>query len=540
MKMGNISSARVVCLAVLALCGIAFAISLKITDGNLVYAIDDCYIHLALARNLADTGIWGIRPDEYAFASSSPLWTCLLALSFKIFGFHEVFAAVYAALFCMASAWVVDRILSVWFRPDWQRALLSLCVMLALPVTTAAILGMEHAMHVFSILLLVYFYLRKVSPSGLMLAAAFAAGTRYESLFVIIPLAGAELCQRRMRESFALLVGAFAPPVCYGAYALAHGGTFLPNSLMVKSALSIGYTFYDRLWQAASCGGMVENAVVYFSGLIPFALSFATGLTGRFRLLLLASAVSVFGHLVFAKTGWTYNVNRYEMYLLALSAPLVLLSISQIKSACVESQFRRLVNLTLLAVGGIFLLGMLAYGLDSGFRALRVPRETYETPLVGARVLASLPKDRQGPIFLNDLGLIAERTTVPVIDVCGLGEQETFELRRAGNRSPSRMADVLRRRNARYAAVFPFMWSYKVMTEEFALKPVAVLCGARQNAWPTGQLLFYAFKEEDEPFLANHLKDFQSQLPKGLSFLIRDCDTGSSMSNTASSAESVQ
>jgi hypothetical protein len=538
--MGNISSGRMAYIAVLALCGIAFAISLTITDGNLVYAIDDCYIHLALARNLSETGVWGIRPTEYAFASSSPLWTCLLALSFKIFGFHEVFAAVYAVLFCMMSAWVVDRILSVWFRSDWQRAILSVCIMLALPVTTAAILGMEHAMHVFAILLLAYFYLKKFPPGSLMLATAFAAGTRYESLFVIIPLAGAELCQRRMRESFALLAGAFAPPVCYGAYALAHGGTFLPNSLMVKSALSIGYTFYDRLWQAASCGRRVENAVVYFAGLMLFALSFAAGLTGRFRLLLLASAVSVFGHLVFAKTGWTYNVNRYEMYLLALSTPLVLLAIAQIKSACVESQFRRLANLTLLIIGGIFLCGMLAYGLDSGLRALRVPRETYETPLVGARVLASLPKDRQGPVFLNDLGLIAERTTVPVIDVCGLGEQETFELLRAGNRFPSQMADVLRRRNARYAAVFPLMWSGKVMTEEFALKPVAVLYGAKQNAWPTGHLSFYAFKEEDEPFLAKHLKDFQSQLPKGLSFLIRDCDTGSSVSNSASSQNSVQ
>ncbi len=514
-------------MAVLALCGIAFAVSIKITDGNLVFAIDDCYIHLALARNLADTGVWGIRPNEYAFASSSPLWTCLLAASFKIFGFHEIFAAVYTVMFCMASAWVVDRILSVWFRTYWQRALLSLCVMLALPVTTAAILGMEHAMHVFSILLLTYFYLRKLRPVSLMLAAAFAAGTRYESLFVIIPLAGAELCQRRLRESFALLVGAFTPPVCYGAYALAHGGTFLPNSLMVKSALSIGYTFHDRLWEAASCGGMVKNAVVYFSGLMLFALSFAAGLKGRFRWLLLASAASVFGHLVFAKTGWTYNVNRYEMYLLALSVPLILLAIAQIKSACVESKFRRLMNLTLLILGGIFLWGMLAYGLDSGFRALRVPRETYETPLVGARVLASLPKDRQGPVFLNDLGLIAERTSVPVIDVCGLGEQETFELLRAGNRSPSNMADVLRRRNARYAAVFPRMWSCKVITEEFALKPVAMLWGARQNAWPTGHLLFYAFKEEDEPFLAKHLKDFQSQLPKGLSLLIRNCDTES-------------
>ena len=64
----------------LALVGILLWLSLARTGGMFVYAQDDPYIHLALARTLADHGVWGIRPTEFASASSSPLWTLLLAV----------------------------------------------------------------------------------------------------------------------------------------------------------------------------------------------------------------------------------------------------------------------------------------------------------------------------------------------------------------------------------------------------------------------------------------------------------------------------
>src|SRR5690606_29085030 len=58
------------------------------TDGLIFYPLDDTYIHMALARHRIESGIWGINPDEFAFASSSPLWTFLLALAFRILGIH--------------------------------------------------------------------------------------------------------------------------------------------------------------------------------------------------------------------------------------------------------------------------------------------------------------------------------------------------------------------------------------------------------------------------------------------------------------------
>ena len=54
------------------------------TGGALVYALDDAYIHLAMARNFAEHGTWGINPDGFANTTSSLLWTLLLSLGLRM------------------------------------------------------------------------------------------------------------------------------------------------------------------------------------------------------------------------------------------------------------------------------------------------------------------------------------------------------------------------------------------------------------------------------------------------------------------------
>src|SRR5258706_16460881 len=58
---------------------------LRQTSGTFMYPLDDVFIHMALAKNLANYHNWGISQHEFASASSSVLYTLLLAGLLRIF-----------------------------------------------------------------------------------------------------------------------------------------------------------------------------------------------------------------------------------------------------------------------------------------------------------------------------------------------------------------------------------------------------------------------------------------------------------------------
>ena len=48
------------------------------------FPLDDSWIHLTYARNLAEHGEWAFRPGEQSAGSTSPLWTALLSIGFLL------------------------------------------------------------------------------------------------------------------------------------------------------------------------------------------------------------------------------------------------------------------------------------------------------------------------------------------------------------------------------------------------------------------------------------------------------------------------
>ena len=507
-------------LTIALLCVAAFEYCRALTDGELVYALDDSYIHLQIARNLAEHGVWGIRPNELAFGSSSPLWTCLLAATFKVIGFHEWVAGVYSTLSCCLVAMMLDLLLVERIRSHVVRYAIVVAMCLMLPVSTAAILGMEHALHALCLLGFLHMYLKR-SDLGMAVFALVSVGVRYESLFLVLPLACVELLQKRYVAAIFSLFGAAVVPLVYGAFAMSNGGCFLPNSLMVKSALAMEASFFWKLMDVAWCGSVVNNPMVYYTGIAALLMALHPRLSWRFRLGLLSCAVAVFGHLVFAQTGWIYNVNRYEIYLFATVPIMLIVSILEVSSKDFDTPGERLASSGLRCGCLVFMSLLLFRSQDSGIRALRASLETYQTPMLAAKVLASIPPEHRGGIFLNDLGIIAERTDEPIADVCGLGDQLTFNLLRRSERTPENMMKVLQERGVRYAAIYPTMWT-SMMLRHYAKKdPVAVAEGVKQSIWETGPLCLYAMTPEDEEFLAEHLRHLPFALPKGISFSIR-------------------
>lgn len=172
--------------------------------GEFVYPIDDTYIHLAMAGNLAENGVWGVRPDEMAFCSSSPLWTLLLAGLFCLTGVTEVVPWVVALVCNLASLVVVCRFLSANKAGPAGQFFGAMAVAMAGPFTCTTALGMEHAMHAFFMLstAAAVWKFDQMSLRGTLIAcalAAAAAATRYESLFLLLPIGGAFVRWRFLR-----------------------------------------------------------------------------------------------------------------------------------------------------------------------------------------------------------------------------------------------------------------------------------------------------------------------------------------------------
>jgi hypothetical protein len=135
----------VVALIALATVGSALYIAtILLTEGHLVYTLDDAYIHMAMAKNLVRHGVWGMTPFGFTSSSSSPLWLIMLAGVYWIVGTNDwaplVMNGAAAALLLLVTYMICRR---SGVGPI-MTSLLLLAELLLVPVVPVAFCGLEH------------------------------------------------------------------------------------------------------------------------------------------------------------------------------------------------------------------------------------------------------------------------------------------------------------------------------------------------------------------------------------------------------------
>src|SRR6187200_2362573 len=73
-----------VVIAVAALIAVLFYLIFSAVIFRIGFPLDDSWIHLTYARNLAEHGEWAFRLGERSSGSTSPLWTVLLSIGFLV------------------------------------------------------------------------------------------------------------------------------------------------------------------------------------------------------------------------------------------------------------------------------------------------------------------------------------------------------------------------------------------------------------------------------------------------------------------------
>ncbi len=154
--------------------------------------VDDTYIHLQYARNLAEAGELSFNRGQPAYGATSPLWVAFLALARKAGADILVWCKVLSWLFGVLSIVLVHRIaIALDGRSLAPVAAALICAAEAWLLRWSAV-GMESSLAAFMVLLVMYLSLtaaRSIGRSALFgLALFFAVLSRPETL-LLVPLA---------------------------------------------------------------------------------------------------------------------------------------------------------------------------------------------------------------------------------------------------------------------------------------------------------------------------------------------------------------
>ncbi|MGD0173082.1 MAG: hypothetical protein ABSC61_01415 [Anaerolineales bacterium] len=227
----------------LALFAVTLAQILANTGGRMVYASDDVYIHMAIAKNLVLHGVWGVTPFGFTSCASSIIWPLVIAFTYVLFGVNEWSPILLNLLLSLAVLAVVYRFLRGRGRGDLVCAAVLLALVLCIPMTAISFDGMEHMLQilVFVVFTERLFFVLNREPGGswdlwLPILACGLTLVRYEGLF----LAGAAVMllawKKQWKLCAAVVVGAALPVAGMAAISLAHGWYPIPNSVLIKSA----------------------------------------------------------------------------------------------------------------------------------------------------------------------------------------------------------------------------------------------------------------------------------------------------------------
>jgi hypothetical protein len=458
---------------------------------DFVYAMDDVYIHMALAKNLVLHGVWGVTPWEATNASSSPLWVELIALGFVLVGVKTYVPLVLAVASSLAVLAAADYALDS-SAPAAEAdgngmgadARAVYAAMLALPAIVAfaslpalSLQGMEHPLHAALTLMAALTLSRAVGDRatpwlpGYMLLFVALPLLRYESLWLV--MLGVLMLTLRRRYALAGLTLAcgVVPIAALGLWWWAQGETFLPAAIMTKSIgpvllagddlrhLVARFTWHplQRLWSVpvlfvlwvTACGVLAMRLAQLRQRL----------LDRRWLVLLGLFALGAWIHATFATFGWGA---RYEAYLIVLGIVALGCWFGQSEERqAVAAGWGAIVPAALARPGGIGLLALLL----GGFLYTGVMRLALVTRNAG--IAAQEVRDRdmfiadffagaypQQSVMAMNVGAIAWRGEPHLTDVLALGTPEVLRLFLRGELTPQSLDVVARARGVKVAAIF--------------------------------------------------------------------------------------
>lgn len=499
----------------LAIVALLEYVTLYKTNGVFCYPLDDTFIHMAVAKNAALYGNWGITPTEWVSTSSSPFFTGLLALMYRVFGINVYFPFMLGIAGAILMMVAMQRELnSFTYLSSSTKSLIIILTVFLGAVPSLAALGMEHTFQIAFTLFFVH-SCASVFPDSpgnnknIFIAAIWGAlmvFTRYENAFVVVAACGLLLVNNRLKAFIIIGLISALPILLFGLYAVSNGGLFIPNSIQIKVR--------DNYKQLLNGGIAMLEVAASISGLIVIAVYVILKKLHQQQLdrtfhILAIFVLSSLMHAVFGGFGWFY---RYEAYLIVLGCFHLLIVFFEWyadKQVATNKQY-----LFYIAFALLFTFNL---PFRAGNSLRNFVRSTYNIYEQQYQVGLFMKKyyDKQ-TIAANDIGAMSFLTEMNIVDLWGLGNNEVTIARKGGYWNAAFLQSLVKKDKVTVAVVYE-SWFDKELTGNW--KKVGTWEVSYSFMLGDTKVSFYVIDPNDAGKIAqlkSNLIAFKTALPKDI------------------------
>ncbi len=524
-------------LAYALLAGAILLISLNQLNGQLFYSLDDTYIHMSIAKNWIEHGVWGFTQYAFSSTTSSPLWTFLIAAIYAITGTSSLVPIALSFITGAVAVLLFQYQTKKWLSP-LPSILLGLAFILFTPIVPLSLLGMEHILHIALTLIFVSksvdYLSDSTSPQSkdlilLLSLAAILPIVRLESTFVILLVGLLFLIQKNIKMFIFIGIVSAIPLILYGLYAWSYGWYPVPNSIILKShtpeasgLIGVIYTYLVKLGPTLT--SVPHLSLLFLLNALSVYHFFPSQSDPDPKRNKVALASFIFlsitiAHLLFSKTGWFY---RYEAYLVGLGfmtlIPLIAVTISTIQCKLQRAELgpeTNRIHQKSTIVGLLIVVFLISspliyrgrYALTDTYKAMHDRYlEHYQPALLVKRYYDN------DTIAVNDIGILAFYTNAHILDVYGLGNMEPLRYAEDGKYTQSDLWEWAESEDTKIA-ILQIGWpEIKKRIPDQWIK-VATWTIPRNVVFPDKQVGFYGTNTKNADQLRQHLIAFNKDLP---------------------------
>jgi len=516
-------------IVILVLFGLTFSIllvtSLTTNQDRFIYPIDDIYIHLNIAKNFSQSGVWGISDDGFSSLSSSLLWSLLLSGIDAVFGPSESIPLILSTFFSLMLLIFIFHIFKKHRIPSTLAFLGLLALFLLTPLLPLVFSGLEHVMHALLTILMLCLTAQVVTQDmksslwKLICLSPLLIMVRFESIFLISVVAVLFLLKKKWKQSLALLTGSI-PLVIFGFISLNHGWFFVPNSIVLKgrmpdlTSLNDLGTWFITPWELSQENFHILLLLVFLA-IIQVKLQLKKkqiypGLDFMNSILIM----TIILHIQFAQMGWFY---RYEAYLMISGLFVIFLFINEHFQTNLQhavdqvKNYKPVLNFLKICIPSLVVIFALSpRGVTALINIPQASKNIYEQQYQMALFLNTYYDDSR--IAANDIGAINYYTDIQCLDLWGLSNMEVAKAKMQNSFDVEFIDQITKSQQIKIAILYeqwfepygglPSEW---IKVGEWTIQN-NVVCGSETVS-------FFAVDTSEKDFLAQHLREFSPNLP---------------------------